>query len=121
MPSDIKLLTSIRFWTLDRDDAVNVLKGVMTKSPELITDDLPSWIAFHFLDQNSKYYRPVREEAFKYLTSFATESVLEKALTILEKNEHYSTAYKDGHPTVMCCNFQGNIPWDLVLVESKLF
>ena len=111
--SDVKLLASIRFWTLDRDDAVKILKSVMKKSPELITDDLPSWIAFHFLDRNSSYYKPVREEAFQYLISFVTQSVLEKALTILEKNEHYSIAYKDGHPTVMCCKNKDHFPWDL--------
>ena len=66
------------------DDAVNVLKSVMKKSPELITDDLPSWIAFHSLDRNSKYYRPVREEAFKYLTSFATKVCL-KRLCLLSR------------------------------------
>ena len=38
--------------------------------------------------------RPAREEAFKYLTSFATESVLEKALSIVKRNEHYTVAYK---------------------------
>ena len=79
-PSDIKLFVAIRFWTLFSTDAVDILKSVMIKSPELITDDLPSWIASHSLDRNSKFYKPVREEAFKYLTSFATESVLEKAL-----------------------------------------
>ena len=41
------------------------------------------------LDRNSTSYRPAREESFKYLTFFATENVLEKALTILKKNEHY--------------------------------
>ena len=70
---------------------MNVLKRVMDKSPELITHDLPSWIAFHSLDRNSSYYRPVLEEAFKYLTSFATQSVLEKALSIVKRNEHYKS------------------------------
>ena len=112
-PSDIKLLASIRFWILARDDAVKISKGVMKKSPELITDDLPSWIAFHFLDRNSSYYKPVREEAFQYLISFVTQSVLEKALTILKKNEHYSIAYKDAHPTVMCCKNKDHFPWEL--------
>ena len=46
-PSDIKPLASIRFWILDRKDVVNVLKGVMKKSPELIIDDLPRWLALH--------------------------------------------------------------------------
>ena len=67
---------------------VNVLKSVMDRSPELVTDDLPNWLAFHSFDQNSNGYRSVREESFKYLTSFATQSVLEKALSIVEKNEH---------------------------------
>ena len=92
----------------------------MDKSPELITDDLPSWIAFHSLDRNSKYYRPVLEEAFKYLTSFATESVLEKALSIVKRNEHYKVAYKDGRIEVICCKSQDDIPQDL-FDESKLF
>ena len=47
-PSDVKPLIAIRYWTLGRDDGVNVLKSVMEKSPELITDDLPSWIASHY-------------------------------------------------------------------------
>ena len=50
-PSDGKLLASIRYWTLGRNDAVDVLKSLMSKSPELITGDLPSWIAFHTLDR----------------------------------------------------------------------
>ena len=97
-PSDVKPLASIRYRTLWREDAVNVLKSVMDKSPELITDDLPSWIAFHCLDRNSSYYRPALEEAFKYLTSFATQSVLEKALTIVKRNEHYKV---DSHGCVL--------------------
>ena len=98
-PSDVKPLVAIRFRTLGRNDVVNVLKSVMKKSPELITDDLPSWMAFHTLDRNSKYYRPVLEESFKYLTSFATEDVLEKALPIVKRNEHYTVVHKDGRTT----------------------
>ena len=108
MPSDVKPLATIRYWTFNRDDAVNVLKRVMIKSPELITNDLPSWIAFHSLDRNSKFYKPVREEVFKYLTSLATQSVLEKALIILKGNEHYKVDSE-----VMCCKPQDHFPQDL--------
>ena len=111
--SDIKPLAAIRFRTLGRYDAVDVLKGVMTKSPELITHDLPSWIAFHYLDRNSAYYGPVLEEAFGCLTSFATQSVLEEALAIVKKNEHYKTVYKSGHTEVPCCGSQKHFPQDL--------
>ena len=57
------------------------------------------------LDRNSRYYRPVREEAFKYLTSFATESVLEKALAIVKRNEHYKVDSR-----VVCCKSQDHFP-----------
>ena len=107
-PSDTKPLLAIRFWTLFSDDAVNILKRVMIKFPELIRGDLPSWIAFHSLDRNSKYYDPVREEAFKYLTSLATQSVLEEALIILKRNEHYKV---DSH--IRCCKSQDHFPQDL--------
>ena len=40
--SDTKPLASIRYWTLRKDDAVDVLKRIMDKYPELITDNLPS-------------------------------------------------------------------------------
>ena len=112
-PSDAKLLTTIRICTFWRDDAVNVLKGVMTKSPELITHDLPSWIALHSLDRNSDYYRPSFEESFKYLTSFATEDVLAEALSIVKRNEHYKVVYETGHTEVECCNSQNHFPQDL--------
>ena len=49
----------------------------------LITDDLPRWLADHSFDQNSNYYtdyRVTREQAFQYLTLFATERVLNDAL-----------------------------------------
>jgi len=39
-PDDGRLFIVIRGCTLFRSDGVNVLKGVMKKSPELITDDL---------------------------------------------------------------------------------
>ena len=107
-PSDGKLLTTIRHRTLDRDDAVKILKSVMKKSPELITDDLPSWIAFHSLDRNSKFYRPVSEKAFQYLTSFATQSALEEALAIVKRNEHYQ-----GNFGVYCCKPRNYFPQDL--------
>ena len=112
-PSDIKPLVAIRLKTLWRNDVVNVLKNVMDKYPELITDDLPSWIAFHFLDRNSDYYRPSFEESFKYLTSFATQGVLEEALSIVKRNEHYKIVYKSGQTMVICCNSQDDVPQDL--------
>ena len=45
--SDVKPLASIRHLTLRREDAVKVLESVMTKSPKLITGDLPRWLADH--------------------------------------------------------------------------
>ena len=107
-PSDGKLFVAIRFWTLVRPDSVDILKRVMLKFPELVTGDLPNWIASHTLDRNSSHYRPFREEAFKYLTSFATEDVLEKALTILKRNEHYTADSR-----VICCKCQDHFPQDL--------
>ena len=64
----------------------------MAKSPKLITGDLPRWLAFHLFDQNSglyTVYEVAREQAFQYLTSFATEGVLNDALSIVKANEHY--------------------------------
>ena len=85
----------------------------MTKSPELITRDLPRWIANHGFDQNPLFYsESVRKQAFQYLASFATESVLKNALSIFEKNEHYK---RDS--TVRCCHSQVPFPHDL---SSKL-
>ena len=80
-PSDVKPLASIRSWTLRRNDAVKVLESVMAKSPELITGDLPRWLADHSFDLNSHDYtddKVAREQAFQYLTSFATEDVLNR-------------------------------------------
>ena len=109
-PSDAKPLASIRYWTLRRDDGVNVLKSVMKKSHELIADDLPGWIALHSLDQISfSITKTVLEEAFKYLTSFATEDVLAKALSIVKRNEHYQVDSQ----VMCCCNSQDHIPQDL--------
>ena len=107
-PSDVKPLATIRFWTLFSTDVMNILKRVMLKFPELVTGDLPSWIASHTLDRNSSHYRPVREEVFKYLTSFATEDVLEKALAIVKRNEHYKLDSQ-----VVCCRSQDHFPQDL--------
>ena len=109
-PSDVKPLASIRYWTLRKDDAVDVLKRIMDKHPELITDNLPSWLAFHSLDRDSDYYKPVLEEAFQYLTSFATQGILEEALSILGRNEHYKTVYKSGHTAVGCCSSLNHSP-----------
>ena len=107
-PSDVKPLVAIRYMTLRRNDVVYVLKSVMSKSPELIIDDLPSWIAFHTLDRISANYSPVLEKAFQYLTSFATEDVLAKALAILKRNEHYKVIFGD-----YCCNSQDRFSQDL--------
>ena len=35
------------------------------------------------------YYEAAREQAFQYLTSFATEDILNDALSIVKANEHY--------------------------------
>ena len=114
-PNDAKPLLSIRYWTLYRNDVVDVLKRVMKKSPELITDDLPSWLAFHDFDRCSKYYSSFHEKAFKYLTSFATQNVLAKALTIVEKNEHYKVDSQ-----VACCSNRDHFHHDLIGKISDL-
>ena len=83
----------------------------MDKSPTLITDDLPRWLANHLFDQNSlnyTRYEVAREQAFQYLTSFATEDVLNDALSIVKANEHYKA---DSY--VCCCNPQDPFPQDL--------
>jgi len=111
-PSGVKPLASIRYRILRRKDAVKVLERVMTKSPELITSDLPRWLADHSFDQNSSLYafdKVVREQAFQYLTFFATEDALNDALAIVKANQHYKV---DSH--VLCCNFQDSFPHDLV-------
>ena len=110
-PSDIKLLTSIRYWILQRKPAVDILKRVMDKSPGFITDDLPNWLASHRFDRGSplyEFYRPTLEKSFEYLTSFATEDVLEKALAIVKRNEHYRVDSR-----VECCKPQDHFPQDL--------
>ena len=110
-PSDVKPLASIRHMTLRRRDAVKVLESVMAKSPKLITDDLPRWLADHLFDQNSDdytLYGAAREQAFQYLTSFATERVLNDALSIVKANEHYKV---DSH--VCCCESHDSFPQDL--------
>jgi hypothetical protein len=115
-PTDAKPLASIRYCTLWRKDAVGVLERVMAKSPKLITDSLPSWLASHEFDRNSLYYnlfRTAREGALQYLASFATESVLEKALLIVKANEHYKIDTVIG-PMVECCKSQDSSPQDLI-------
>ena len=49
-----------------------------------------------------------REQAFQYLTSFATEGVLNDALSIVKANEHYKV-----DSGVCCCNSQDSFPQDL--------
>jgi hypothetical protein len=112
-PTDVKPLASIRDFTPRRSDAVKVLKRVMDQVPELITDTLPNWLASHTFDRGSWCYTTAREEVYQYLASFATESVLEKALSIVNKNEHYKVDFSSG-PTVMCCGSQDNFPQDLI-------
>jgi hypothetical protein len=122
MPTNVKPLASIRYHTLDRSDAVNVLERVMAKSPKLIIDTLPSWLAGHGFDQNSLDYsdnQTAREGGFKYLASFATESALEKALSIVKANEHYKVGLSGG-PEVICCDSQDVFPRDLVDKLSTL-
>jgi len=112
-PTDFKPLASIRHCTLDRNDAVKVLESVMAISPELIIDSLPSWLAGHKFDQRSLFYSTISEGAFHYLASFATESVLEKALSIVKANEHYKVDFESG-PEVLCCKSRYDFPQDLV-------
>ena len=117
-PRDVKPLASIRNRTLRRKDAVKVLESVMDKSPQLITDDLSRWLANHLFDQNSKYYtdyRVAREQAFQYLTFFATESALNGALSITKANEHYKAEFD-----VYCCNSQNSYPHDLASKLERL-
>ena len=117
-PSDVKPLASIRHMTLRRKDAVKVLESVMDKSPKLITGDLPRWLANHSFDQNSHdytHYEVAREQAFQYLTSFATEGVLNDALSIVKANEHYKV---DSY--VCCCDSQDSFPQDLYNKLSAL-
>ena len=67
---------------------MKVLESVMDKSPTLITGDLPRWLANHGFDQNSydyTVYEAARKQAFQYLTSFATEDVLNDALVHCHK------------------------------------
>jgi hypothetical protein len=90
---------------------VAVLKRVMDKSPKLIIDSLPSWLTSHRFDRSSLYYsnnQTAREESFQYLASFATESVLEKALFIVKRNEHYKTGSVID-PKVYCCYSQDHM------------
>ena len=111
-PSDIKPLASIRHSTLLRKDAVKVMESVMDKSPKLIIGDLPRWLANHLFDQNSWIYTSVkvaREQAFQYLTFFATEDVLNDALSIVKANEHFKM-----DSLVCCCYSQRFFPHDLV-------
>ena len=113
--SDVKLLASIRDLTFRRGDAVKVMESVMDKYPKLITGDLPKWLANHLFDQNFWNYtflKIPREQVFQYLTSFATERVLNDALSIVKANEHFKV-----NSSICCCNSQDSFPQDLA---SKL-
>ena len=101
-----------------KKDAVKVVESVMAKSPKLITGDLPRWLADHLFDQNSRDYtrhEVAREQAFQYLTFFATEHVFNDALSIVTRNEHYKV---DSH--VCCCDSQNPFPQDLVNKLERL-
>ena len=97
---------------------MKVLESVMDKSPELITGDLPRWLANHLFDPDSCLYTPdkvAREQVFQYLTSFATEGVLKDALSIVKANEHYMM-----NSTVYCCKSRDSFPHDLVNKLERL-
>jgi len=117
--SDTKLLASIRYHVLLRKDALDILKRVMDKSPDLIINTLPSWLASHELNQSSWWLydsrKAIREQVFQYLTSFAAESVLEAALSILKKNVHYKV-----DSCVMCCDSHNSTPQNLSKKLSTL-
>ena len=53
-------------------------------------------------------YKVAREQTFQYLTSFATEDVLNDALSIVKANEHYKVDSR-----VCCCKSQDSFPQDL--------
>ena len=106
--SDVKPLASSRICILWRRDVMNVLKRVMKKSPKLITDDLPSWLASHGFDPINILVKPAHEEAFRYLISFATQSVLEETLCIVKRNEHYKV-----ESYVICCRNKSHFLQDL--------
>jgi hypothetical protein len=115
-PTDAKPLASIRDVTLYRRDAVSVLGRVMAESPGLIIETLPSWLMSHRFDRGSRDYtwnQTARVAALQYLASFATESVLEKAVSIVKANEHYKVDYLSG-PQIWCCKSQKSIPQDLI-------
>ena len=59
--------------------------------------------------------KSAREQAFQYLTSFATEGVLNDALSIVTRNEHYKV-----DSSVWCCNSQDSFPQDLYNKLSAL-
>ena len=109
--SDVKPLASIRYWTIWRNDARDILESVLKQSFKLVTDDLPRWLANHSFDQNSRVYnihRVVREQTFQYLASFATEGVLTNALSIVKANEHFKA-----NSDICCCNTQDSFPQGL--------
>ena len=62
---------------------------------------LNGFVPFIFLE-------PALEEAFQYLVSFATQSVLEEALSIVKRNEHYKMGSQ-----VACCKDQSHFPQNL--------
>jgi len=116
--TDVRPLSSICFMTLRRSDAVKVLESVMDKSPTLIIGYLPRWLASHGFDTNSHFYtlyEVTREQAFQYLTSFATEGALTGALYAVVKNQHYKVGSQ-----VRCCNSQDSFPHDLYNKLSTL-
>lgn len=101
--NDVKPFICIRSRILQRNDIGNILEKIMLKSPTLITDDLSKWLASHAFDRISSAHNGTSlEQAFKYLSALATQDVLEKTLSILEKNEHYKM--DDGCVVrLLCC------------------
>ena len=112
--SDVKPIASLRFRILQRFNARSVLENVMAKSPELIMSDLPNWLASHRFDQMSFSSNGTsREEAFQYLISFATVSILKEALSIVKENDHYKVGFGGKAPMIMCCPPLKLFPQDL--------
>lgn len=109
--SDTKPLASIRYWALGRKDVADVLKSAMTRST-LIIKDLANWLASHNFNQVGIAHNKVSlGKALEYLASFATQSVLEEALSIV-KNEHYVIVVVDT-PAVVCCETPDCVPQSL--------
>lgn len=120
-PSDVKPLVCIRARTIYRKDNVGILKCVMAKRPELITDDLPNWLASHeFEIPNYLFFPTTHEKAFQYLASLATQSVLERALSIVKDKGHYTVETREGGTLSMCCLLQNSFHQNLFTKLNSL-